>query len=174
MVPAARGRVAAAVARPVVLGDVVVADDPAADDRVGHVARRGPDAEGAGEPFDELAEELRLEVELRGPVLERLDVERADVGGEPAAALEAVIAAGREEEGGERGRACGERRGPQLEKLMLATLKQHPGVRPQYVAAVDPETLEPVEHIKSRVLLAVAAFVGSTRLIDNLLVEVAQ
>ncbi|MEW5878642.1 MAG: pantoate--beta-alanine ligase [Acidobacteriota bacterium] len=68
----------------------------------------------------------------------------------------------------------GERRGPQLEKLMLATLKQHPGVRPQYVAAVDPETLAPVEHIKSRVLLAVAALVGSTRLIDNLLVEVAQ
>lgn len=68
----------------------------------------------------------------------------------------------------------GERRGPELEKLMLATLKQHPGVRPQYVAAVDPETLEPVEHITGRVLLAVAAFVGSTRLIDNLLVEVAQ
>lgn len=68
----------------------------------------------------------------------------------------------------------GERGGSQLEKLMLATLHQYPGVKPQYVAAVDPETLEPVEHIQSRVLLAVAALVGSTRLIDNLLVEAPQ
>lgn len=68
--------------------------------------------------------------------------------------------------------AGGERRGPELEKLMQATLEQHPGVRPQYVAVVDPETLEPVEHIRERVLLAIAAYVGTTRLIDNLLVEV--
>lgn len=66
----------------------------------------------------------------------------------------------------------GERRGSRLEELMLATLRQHPGVSPQYVAAVDPETLAPVDHVHGRVLLAVAAYVGTTRLIDNLLVEV--
>lgn len=68
--------------------------------------------------------------------------------------------------------AAGERRGAELEKLMLATLRQHPGVRPQYVAAVDPETLAPVAEVSDRVLLAVAAYVGTTRLIDNLLLEV--
>lgn len=67
----------------------------------------------------------------------------------------------------------GERRGSELERLMLAQLRQYPGVRPQYVAAVDPETLAPVEHVAGRVLFAIAAYVGTTRLIDNLLVEVS-
>ncbi len=70
--------------------------------------------------------------------------------------------------------ASGERRGSELEKLMLATLRRYPGVRPQYVAAVDPETLAPVERVAGGVLLAIAAYVGNTRLIDNLLVEVPQ
>jgi pantothenate synthetase len=33
---------------------------------------------------------------------------------------------------------------------------------------VDPNTLEPVEHINRPALVAVAAFVGGTRLIDNI------
>lgn len=70
--------------------------------------------------------------------------------------------------------ATGERRGTALEQAMLQVLRQHPGVRPQYVAAVDPDTLQPVAQVKDRVLLAIAAFVGTTRLIDNLLVEVPQ
>ncbi|MCX7895610.1 MAG: pantoate--beta-alanine ligase [Thermoanaerobaculum sp.] len=68
----------------------------------------------------------------------------------------------------------GERSAKALEGLMLSVLGQTPGVRPQYVAAVDPETLEPVEEVQGTVLLALAAYVGSTRLIDNLLVEVPQ
>ncbi len=39
-----------------------------------------------------------------------------------------------------------------------------------YVAAVDPVTLRPVESITGWVVLAIAARVGSTRLIDNVLV----
>jgi len=68
--------------------------------------------------------------------------------------------------------ARGERRGRELEQLMLSCLRQEPGVEPQYVAAVDPQTLEPLGEVQESVLLAVAGFVGSTRLIDNLLVEV--
>lgn len=68
---------------------------------------------------------------------------------------------------------AGERRGKALEVHLLQCLRQEGSVRPQYVAAVDPETLLPLELVQNRVLLAVAAFVGSTRLIDNLLVEVA-
>jgi pantoate--beta-alanine ligase len=40
-----------------------------------------------------------------------------------------------------------------------------------YVAAVDPETLKPVETVSGPTVLAVAARVGATRLIDNVLVE---
>jgi len=44
-----------------------------------------------------------------------------------------------------------------------------PGVRLDYLEIVDPDTLEPVPSITQRVLVAVAAFVGKTRLIDNIL-----
>ena len=40
-----------------------------------------------------------------------------------------------------------------------------------YVAAVDPMTLKPLETVTGQTLLAVAARVGTTRLIDNALVE---
>jgi pantoate--beta-alanine ligase len=44
-----------------------------------------------------------------------------------------------------------------------------PSVRLDYLEVVDPNTLEPVEHINRPALVAVAAFVGGTRLIDNIL-----
>jgi pantoate--beta-alanine ligase len=49
---------------------------------------------------------------------------------------------------------------------MLAT-----GVEPEYLALVDPDTLEPVERVDGRVLAVVAARVGPARLIDNDLIE---
>lgn len=42
-------------------------------------------------------------------------------------------------------------------------------VRLDYLEIVDPNTLEPVEPVSSRALVAIAAFVGPTRLIDNIL-----
>jgi pantoate--beta-alanine ligase len=42
-----------------------------------------------------------------------------------------------------------------------------PAVRLDYVAIVDWESLEPVEEAKPGTLVAVAAYVGTTRLIDN-------
>jgi len=44
--------------------------------------------------------------------------------------------------------------------------------RIDYVSVVDPNTLDEVRNIRGRVLLAVAAQVGRTRLIDNMLVKV--
>jgi len=41
-------------------------------------------------------------------------------------------------------------------------------VRPDYVAVVDPDTLLPVQDVSAGALVAVAAWVGTTRLIDNL------
>jgi len=46
-----------------------------------------------------------------------------------------------------------------------------PAMKLDYFEIVDPETLEPVDAVNKRVLVAVAAFVGNTRLIDNILLE---
>ncbi len=43
--------------------------------------------------------------------------------------------------------------------------------RIDYVSAVDPDTLEPIEHIQGPVLFALAVRFGKARLIDNRLVE---
>jgi pantoate--beta-alanine ligase len=47
------------------------------------------------------------------------------------------------------------------------------GVTPEYIAAVDPDSLAPLRRIEGRVLMAVAAPVGPVRLIDNLIIEPA-
>jgi pantoate--beta-alanine ligase len=48
------------------------------------------------------------------------------------------------------------------------------GVRPEYLAVVDPDTLEGVDEVTGRVLVVVAARVGPARLIDNLLLDTTQ
>ncbi|HXX28747.1 MAG TPA: pantoate--beta-alanine ligase [Terriglobales bacterium] len=49
-------------------------------------------------------------------------------------------------------------------KLLLA---QEPAVRLDYFSIVDPDTLTPVQELTRKTLVAVSAFVGRTRLIDN-------
>jgi pantoate--beta-alanine ligase len=49
--------------------------------------------------------------------------------------------------------------------MQKVLLEQHMNI--DYVAAVDPETLKPVEKVEGPTLLAIAARVGVTRLIDN-------
>jgi hypothetical protein len=44
-------------------------------------------------------------------------------------------------------------------------------VDPEYLALVDPATLEPVDSLEGPALLAVAARVGPARLIDNAMLE---
>jgi len=46
-----------------------------------------------------------------------------------------------------------------------------PGVRLDYFEIVNPDTLEPQARIEGKTLVAVAAFVGKTRLIDNVVLE---
>jgi pantoate--beta-alanine ligase len=60
-----------------------------------------------------------------------------------------------------------------LLQTMRATLQEEPGIRVDYIAAVDPDTLLPVDDVKAGGLLAIAAYVGKTRLIDNILLEPA-
>lgn len=67
----------------------------------------------------------------------------------------------------------GEHRGSTLEALLAAEIGSEPLLRLQYAAAVDPDTLAPLAEVGRRVLLAVAAHAGATRLIDNVLTEVS-
>jgi pantoate ligase/cytidylate kinase len=50
-----------------------------------------------------------------------------------------------------------------------AELEHTPELRLQYLELVDPQTLQPLSAVKDKGLLAIAAYVGQTRLIDNLL-----
>jgi pantoate--beta-alanine ligase len=61
---------------------------------------------------------------------------------------------------------AGERSPAAIACAMRATTDSY-GVEPEYVALVDPETLEPVDRIEGDVLVALAARVGAARLIDN-------
>jgi pantoate--beta-alanine ligase len=49
-------------------------------------------------------------------------------------------------------------------------MAEESAVKPDYFEIVNRETLEPVSDISSSALVAVAAYVGSTRLIDNIVV----
>ncbi|HEY4661819.1 MAG TPA: pantoate--beta-alanine ligase [Terriglobales bacterium] len=49
--------------------------------------------------------------------------------------------------------------------------KNEPSARLDYFEIVDPDSLEPVTTISNRALIAVAGFIGNTRLIDNLIVD---
>ena len=52
-------------------------------------------------------------------------------------------------------------------------IAKEPAARLDYLEVVDPDSLEPVATISKRALIAVAAFVGNTRLIDNIIVDPA-
>jgi pantoate--beta-alanine ligase len=65
-------------------------------------------------------------------------------------------------------------RGESLSARLIETGKgviaEVPEVRLDYFAIVDPETLDPVSDISKGALVAVAAYLGTTRLIDNIVV----
>ena len=68
----------------------------------------------------------------------------------------------------ERAALAGERQTGVLIEAAKAAFAAEPEVRIDYIAAVDWATLLPVEKIAPGTLFAVAAWVGKTRLIDNL------
>jgi pantoate--beta-alanine ligase len=68
--------------------------------------------------------------------------------------------------------AAGERRPATVLAAAREVLARGSRLRLDYMELVDTETLRPIATIEGRLLLAVAAFVGSTRLIDNLVLDV--
>ena len=67
--------------------------------------------------------------------------------------------------------AQGERDAAKLVAAMTAHIAAQPLARIDYVEAVDGVTMEPVETLQGTVLVAMAVYIGKTRLIDNFIVE---
>jgi pantoate--beta-alanine ligase len=67
--------------------------------------------------------------------------------------------------------ASGEDRAAALERVMRGVLAVHPGVAVEYIAVADPRTLEPVDTADDGTVVLIAARVGSTRLIDNVILS---
>jgi pantoate--beta-alanine ligase len=65
----------------------------------------------------------------------------------------------------------GERDALRIVSLMRDTLRTEPLAAQDYVELVDEDTLEPITRLRGTCLALLAARVGSTHLIDNLLVE---
>ena len=63
--------------------------------------------------------------------------------------------------------ARGERDAAKLIAAGKSAIAEDPSVRLDYFEIVDTDNLDPVQDISGTVLVAVAAFVGTTRLIDN-------
>jgi len=66
---------------------------------------------------------------------------------------------------------AGERRASRIKDRMVKLLVDSGVTKVDYVAIVDPETLEDVTYVNSRIRVAVAAWVGKARLIDNIGVD---
>ncbi len=69
--------------------------------------------------------------------------------------------------------AAGERRGTRLAQILEAFITAEPLARVDYAAVCDPATLQPVEPLPDTVLVALAVYIGATRLIDNAVLTVA-
>jgi len=67
---------------------------------------------------------------------------------------------------------AGERNVDVIRARMQATLQEVASVSVEYIGIIDAETLEELDRVRGRVLVAVAVRLGSTRLIDNILVDV--
>jgi len=63
---------------------------------------------------------------------------------------------------------AGERDARALAQSGRAVVAEEPQVRLDYFEIVDPDTLDPVAQVTHKTLVAVAAYVGATRLIDNI------
>jgi pantoate--beta-alanine ligase len=68
--------------------------------------------------------------------------------------------------------AAGERSAQAIARAMRAELASAELARLDYIEIVDAEALRPVERLQGEILVAVAAYFGATRLIDNTIIQV--
>jgi len=60
-----------------------------------------------------------------------------------------------------------------VRRAMAEHMESHPGVQVDYATIADPQTLQELERPQSEMIALVAARVGSTRLIDNLPIQLS-
>ena len=65
----------------------------------------------------------------------------------------------------------GETSAAAVKEAMIKKIESEPMAKIDYVEAVDGLSMQPVEEIKAPVLVAMAVYIGKTRLIDNFIVE---
>ncbi len=70
--------------------------------------------------------------------------------------------------------AEGKRNAGEIRKMMTKMLESERLARLDYIAIVDPENLHEVVSIEKDVLIAIAVWLGKTRLIDNIIVNPAE
>ncbi|MFQ5664510.1 MAG: pantoate--beta-alanine ligase [Terriglobia bacterium] len=68
----------------------------------------------------------------------------------------------------------GERRAEEILRAMRALIAQQPRARIDYIGVVDASSLQPVARVAGRTLIALAVWVGSARLIDNMIIEASR
>jgi pantoate--beta-alanine ligase len=66
--------------------------------------------------------------------------------------------------------SSGEKDSEKIINTMQELIRKKPSVKIDYIAIVDPEILEDVQIIDKQILIALAVFIGKTRLIDNILI----
>ena len=67
----------------------------------------------------------------------------------------------------------GERSAAKITRRIQSMIQKKSSGKIQYIECVDTQTLNPVSNLKGNVLIALAVFFGKTRLIDNMIVDVA-
>jgi len=65
----------------------------------------------------------------------------------------------------------GELNSEKIRQKMLDIINAEPLARVDYISIVDAETLEDLNEIKDNTLIALAVFIGKTRLIDNIIID---
>jgi len=65
----------------------------------------------------------------------------------------------------------GERDTSKIIKMMEGIIKEKPTAKIDYIEAVDTKTLNPIDTIAGETLIALAVFIGNTRLIDNIILN---
>lgn len=72
---------------------------------------------------------------------------------------------------GKEAQKAGEADAAKIRQIILDEIATEPLAKVDYVEVVDWNTLEPVETVKEPVLVAMAVYIGKTRLIDNFITE---
>lgn len=88
-----------------------------------------------------------------------------------AAERKAALVLSRAVKLGSRLAAGGERDADKITAAMRALIEEEPLARIDYVKAVDADTIQPLSRLQGRSLVALAVYIGDTRLIDNFIFE---